>query len=948
MKPLFFANLSLVILLKIALQRFKSIQSLFYTMNPVLCFRKFVWFFLVLFPLFASAITIAPQTIPNVNGYTNDSTPVLTMTLDGNTGDTNMSFSCASTFTATVPFSSSYEQFSLTDASAGCSQSDGSRTISIRVIDSLQATATGAFSAITLDTIAPTISGQLPINGTHTANNRIPIEFDFLDSGSGIVGQDSNVSLKINGVFKTLFFGSGHASYTPDSNLADGTIFLQVDANDLVGNHSTTTWSFEVDTNAVLTAIMIDGNRAFTNSLDANMTILGNSDLNACHFKTTGAYGSWQAISGIMTITLETVDGNKTIIGQCKDEVDNLTEERSDIIGLDTLVPGTPAIVVVSIFNNQVNLHWTGVTDNGISGMKEYELFKNGSSIASHLDLNTLDYNVTGLSSGTLYAFRIVARDNAGNEAYSEQTATTSGSDQNQSSDTVSPSISWINPSNNAVIWGTTTLRVQVSDNRALKEVNFYLDNSGSGNLLGWVPLSGTSGQPSLNWNPSNVSSGTHSLIAIVSDLSNNTSQASRPITIDVNENPDQNQDQNQGQDQNQELFFSFGLSFKTNVLSRQIPLLNALESKLDFSAKRIVFEGEVQFTRKIDVFQITQQGIIIRYKNVFTLEAKNLLPQKIKRLDIIEQLPKEWVPDPSKLRFDHNYQVLEADPIVQMSLDNLDANQTAVLSYYFETDSNQNPVTQDSFQQLVPPLGLITLESGDACFNVSCNDSNPCTIDYCEEGNCKTAAKPNGVSCGENMACQEAICVSSLPPVPQTDWSFLWIGGGIIAGLIALLMIGSYATQKVKKMQKTAKAKPAKTPPSDEELKRMLQQSLEGQRIIPKQEMPTQAPEAIQSLEQPVQQPSTLEPLLRQQPPREETISEQSTQEQPVPETPSSQSATESEVEAAIQELKKAQSLSEEKPTEKKPKKSANSDSVGSLLKDALQEEQKKKPKKG
>jgi hypothetical protein len=813
-------------------------------MESVTNSRFLFGFFLVLFSLSAAAITVTPQAIPNVNGYTKDTTPLLTMILDGNTGDTNMSFSCnGSLFTTAVPFSSPYEQFSLMEAVAGCSPSDGSRTVSVRVVDSLLATDTKDFpNSIILDTTLPSISNQQPANATHTTNKRIPIGFDFSDSGSGITGPDSNVSLKINGTPVLLTINSGHASYITDSDFADGTVSLQADANDLVGNHVTSSWSFEVDTNAHLVSIAIDGNRAFTNSMDANISVTGDSDLNACHFKTTGAYGEWLSVGSIMHIQLETGDGNKTVTGQCKDELDNLTEEQSDSIGLETLAPGIPALSIVSIHTTGVDLRWTAVTDNGASGLKEYELFKNNSSVINHLDSNRTDYNVTGLSSGTTYTFRLVARDNAGNESFSEQTTTTSGStDTNQTSDTVSPTVTWINPSNNAVLFGTTTLRVQVSDNRSLNEVSFYLDDFNANHLLAWVPVTGTSAQAQANWTPTNASFGPHNLIARVRDVAGNTAQASRSITIDISQNQDQNQnqEQDQNQDENQSLDFSFSLSFGTNRLSRQLPLLNRLEEKLDFSTQRIGLESDIRLTRKLDVFRIAENGKT-RYKNRFTVEVKNLLPTAIGKIGVVEEIPKEWVSDANAIRFDHNYayQILERDPVIQIFLDNLDSNQTAVFSYYFKTDSNENPVTQASFQQMIPPVGVITMDANDSCLHVACNDSNPCTLDYCAAGTCQTVAKPNGTTCGENMACQEENCVSTVPPQPPIDWNLLLMGGGIVAGLLVALLLVSFLFKKGKpKTGKKTVFSSSKKPPTDEELKQMLQQSLIKEKIISKPE---------------------------------------------------------------------------------------------------------------
>lgn len=74
-------------------------------------------------------------------------------------------------------------------------------------------------------------------------------------------------------------------------------------------------------------------------------------------------------------------------------------------------VPGQPAQGAVT--QNSITISWSASTDTGGSGLKGYDVERNGAVIA--IDVPTTSYVDTGLSSGATYTYRVRARDNAGN-----------------------------------------------------------------------------------------------------------------------------------------------------------------------------------------------------------------------------------------------------------------------------------------------------------------------------------------------------------------------------------------------------------------------------------------------------------------------------------------------------------------------------------------------------
>jgi len=104
----------------------------------------------------------------------------------------------------------------------------------------------------------------------------------------------------------------------------------------------------------------------------------------------------------------------------------------------DTTPPTTPTgLVATGVSCSQVNLSWNASTDSGGSGLKGYNIYRNGAFVKQVLAPATSTSD-TGLSAQTTYSYRVSAVDNAGNQSAQ---GTASGATTSSCSDTTPPSM---------------------------------------------------------------------------------------------------------------------------------------------------------------------------------------------------------------------------------------------------------------------------------------------------------------------------------------------------------------------------------------------------------------------------------------------------------------------------------------------------------------------------
>jgi hypothetical protein len=107
------------------------------------------------------------------------------------------------------------------------------------------------------------------------------------------------------------------------------------------------------------------------------------------------------------------------------------------------------------------------------------------------------------------------AYDAAGNSGSS---ALVSISVQNSPPDTIPPTVQVTSPTNGITVGKGTTVTVSANDNRAVTRVDVLID----GKLL----ATSSSSSPSLNWNTSKLSRGTHTVQAVAYDAAKNVTRS--------------------------------------------------------------------------------------------------------------------------------------------------------------------------------------------------------------------------------------------------------------------------------------------------------------------------------------------------------------------------------------------------------------------------------------
>jgi hypothetical protein len=102
------------------------------------------------------------------------------------------------------------------------------------------------------------------------------------------------------------------------------------------------------------------------------------------------------------------------------------------------------------------------------------------------------------------------------------------------------------------------------------------------------------------------------------------------------------------------------------------------------------------------------------------------------------------------------------ADPVVEWTVDSLAPGQDINFNYSVlgleDAAIAENPAA--FFSSLPAPVALLAISASepDLCANKNCDDSSPCTRDYCSNGKCIHSSL-NDVSCGAGKICKSGQC---------------------------------------------------------------------------------------------------------------------------------------------------------------------------------------------
>jgi len=177
--------------------------------------------------------------------------------------------------------------------------------------------------------------------------------------------------------------------------------------------------------------------------------------------------------------------------------------------------PVISSVGVSGITTVAATVTWT--TDVGSTSQVEY------GTTTSYGTLTTLNASLltshtvalAGLSTNTLYHYRVRSKNSSGVETISGDFAFQT----NSVTDTTPPTISITAPANGATVSGAVTVSANASDNVAVTAVQFFLDGANLGLQL-------VTGPYSVSWDSTSTTNGVHTLTAQARDAAGNVGNA--------------------------------------------------------------------------------------------------------------------------------------------------------------------------------------------------------------------------------------------------------------------------------------------------------------------------------------------------------------------------------------------------------------------------------------
>ncbi len=176
---------------------------------------------------------------------------------------------------------------------------------------------------------------------------------------------------------------------------------------------------------------------------------------------------------------------------------------------------------------------------------------------------------------------------------------------------------------------------------------------------------------------------------------------------------------------------------------------------------KKVAEQADLFFSREMKTAALFGAGGITGYKATFTLNLQNVSGEALNNVSLIETIPGEVVDDARFIKSDANFDVLEKEPIIKFDLGTITKNGIKRISYSIQFGEEKLDGITAGFMDMNVPTALIPIAAND-CTGIMCNDFNPCTVDYCNEGKCVYDNTIDGVACGSGMVCVQGKCEKS------------------------------------------------------------------------------------------------------------------------------------------------------------------------------------------
>jgi fibronectin type 3 domain-containing protein len=271
------------------------------------------------------------------------------------------------------------------------------------------------------DTTPPSVPGNLTVNGTTTTSISLNWDASSDTGGSGLVGyriyRDESATPLATVTGRT---------YTNTGLVTGGTHAYRVTAYDNAGNESAaagpvTGVARDIQAPSVPTSLAISGTTTTSIKLSwGASTDTGGSGRAGYRIYRDGSATPLATVTGKTYTNTGLVTGSThTYRVTAYDNAGNESAAAGPVTGVvsDVQAPSVPTnLRITGTTTTSVSLSWGASTDTGGSGRAGYRIYRDGSATPL-ATVTGRTYTNTGLFSGTSYAYRVTAYDNAGNES---------------------------------------------------------------------------------------------------------------------------------------------------------------------------------------------------------------------------------------------------------------------------------------------------------------------------------------------------------------------------------------------------------------------------------------------------------------------------------------------------------------------------------------------------
>jgi hypothetical protein len=181
-----------------------------------------------------------------------------------------------------------------------------------------------------------------------------------------------------------------------------------------------------------------------------------------------------------------------------------------------TIIPAAPgAMQAVAVSSSQINLTWSDTSTDELGFKLERSVDGSSFTQIANIGANVINYYDGGLNSSTIYYYRVIAYNGAGDSSPSNTASATT-----QAPDLTAPTVNITKPLNGAKISSRVDVQASASDNVGVARVEFYID--------GKLSATDSSAPYTYRWNVNRkISNGTHTIMAKAYDVAGNSASSS-------------------------------------------------------------------------------------------------------------------------------------------------------------------------------------------------------------------------------------------------------------------------------------------------------------------------------------------------------------------------------------------------------------------------------------